>query len=107
MNLLRFKDGEEQAWADWKAKNTDAYGACIFRYAERWAGLMEDEIDKTGEISKEMCEQTSHDADTEGITGFMHGAAKQSLITCWKYGEELKEVMGAHNPAILTMVVEP
>lgn len=38
-------------YEEWKNKNKDEYGACIFRYAERWADLMEIEIEKGYKVS--------------------------------------------------------
>lgn len=35
-----------KAYEDWKAKNTDGYGACVFRYLECWANMMEEEMNQ-------------------------------------------------------------
>ena len=57
-------------------------------------------------------EKCSHDADTDGITGFMYGAAVSILSNHWKYGELLRkwhnkeyghEGDGVVNPAVLTI----
>ena|SRR5271157_5388234 len=92
--------GKEQEYADWKAKNTDPYSARIFTYAEDWANFMEQAIieDKTnvaevGAVAKfitDNAERFSRIADTDGITGFMYGAAVAVLAKCWIYGEQLR-----------------
>lgn len=98
-------------YEDWKNKNTDKYGACIFRYAERWADMMEREIENGAEL-KDVAKKLSHDADTEYITGFMYGVAVNILSQCWEYGEELRKWHnkeykyngdGVVNPAVLTI----
>lgn len=96
----------------WKAKQSDEYGRCVFRYVERWATLMELDI-KQGLSVRDIAESKSHEADTEGITGFMYGCAVSILSQCWTHGEELRkwhnkeynyEGEGTVNPALLTIV---
>ena len=36
-------------------------------------------------------DKLSHEADTEGITGYMYGCAVSILSQCWKYGEYLRK----------------
>lgn len=106
---MKILEGKEKEYQDWKDKNTGSYGACTFRYAERWANLMETEIND-GKDLKDIAENTSHEADTEGITGFMYGMAVNILSQCWQYGEKLREWHnkkynhegdGVVNPAVL------
>lgn len=85
---MKLKDKE--MYENWKAKNTDSYGAGIFRYAEKWANLMEVEIENGASV-KDVAERLSHVADTEGITGYMYGASVSILLQCWEHGEDLKE----------------
>jgi hypothetical protein len=78
--------------ADWKKgleNNSDFYGSGIYRFAERWANMMEAEL-ANGKKLAEVAQETSHAADTEGITGFMYGAAVSVLSHCWLHGEELR-----------------
>ncbi len=107
---------DQKAWDSWVEANKDGYGSCVIRYAARWANLMEDEICKRSmyialekgigpfnpgdkvEFDKirkgvlmDIADKTSHDADLEGITGFMYGCAVSMLAKCWKYGEELRQ----------------
>jgi hypothetical protein len=65
-----------------------------------------------GKEIKDIASETSHLADTEGITGFMYGAAVSILAQCWIHGEELRkwhngeynyDGEGTVNPAILTI----
>lgn len=106
---MKLKD--VKAYENWKAKQKDGYGQAVFRYAERWADMMEDKISK-GEKIKDIADRLSHEADTEGITGFMYGASVSILTQCWEHGEELRkwhnkeydyEGDGVVNPAILTV----
>ena len=92
---MELKDAE--GWAKAKAANTDPYGGRVMSYAEDWANLMEAE---TGDAEpgsnaadhaiKSCAERTSHEADTDGITGFMYGAAVSTLAAVWKHGEALR-----------------
>jgi len=109
-----FDDNKDQkGYEDWKSKQTDdnGYGLAVFRYAETWADLMETQL-KVGFTVEEIADKTSHQADTEGITGFMYGMAVSILSLHWEYGEELKtwhnnkyeyKGDGVVNPAILTI----
>ena len=82
---------DQPKYDDWKAKqNGDPYGLECFNYAERWANLMEAKISDGMEI-KDIAKDTSHEADTSGITGFMYGMAVSILAQCWKHGEQLRQ----------------
>ncbi len=104
-------------WQAARAANTDPYGKAVLDFAERWADLMEAKM-ATGETLEAVAESTSHEADTEGITGFMYGAAVSTLSQCWAHGEQLRrwhnldtqigtegeranEIGGVLNPALL------
>ena len=72
---------------------------------------MEEKIEN-GEKLSDIAESTSHEADVEGITGFMYGCAVSVLSNVWEYGDELRkwhnkeydyEGDGVVNPAILTV----
>ena len=80
---------DEKAWQEFKGKNRNFYGAGVVVYAERWARLMQLEI-AGGKSLEEVAEATSHEADTDGITGFMYGCAVSILVHCWKHGERLR-----------------
>lgn len=80
---------DENFYHDWKNKNQDGYGAAIFRYAERWADLMEKAV-ADGKRLVDVADALSHEADSEGISGFMHGTAVSILAQCWQHGEELR-----------------
>ncbi len=93
--------------------NSDGYGAAIIRYGEAWADLMEAEL-ASGKQLKDVAEPTSMTADTDGITGYMYGAAVSGLAEFWEHGEELRrwhnakhnvspDQAGTVNPAILTI----
>ena len=80
---------DKGTWEEGVEKNQDGYGSAVYRYAEKWARLMEARLvqgETVGQCAKDM----SHLADDEGITGFMYGAAVRILAKCWKHGEELR-----------------
>lgn len=83
------KISDESIWNDWKKDNQEPYGKAIIDYAERWANLMEKEM-YNGVPLEDIAEKTSHDADAEGITGFMYGASVLVLASCWEHGEQLR-----------------
>jgi hypothetical protein len=105
----------EEKYQQGLANNKDPYGRACYTFAERWAELMEKDIEKTGDAKAAIltnAEERSFEADTEGITGFMYGAAVRILSDCWLYGEILRkwhnkeynyEGEGVVNPAILTI----
>ena len=114
---MKLKDAE--AWNEAVRINTDPYSACCVRYAERWADLMEQRMSEGATIG-DIADKTSHEADTEGITGFMYGCAVSMLAKCWEHGEDLRrwhnlktqirdegakanESGGVLNPAIMTV----
>lgn len=69
--------------------SSDGYGRGILKFSQRWAELMEKQLDegKTFEQMARLCERA---ADTDGITGFMYGCAVGFLSDVWEYGEELR-----------------
>ncbi len=60
-------------------KNTDWYGRGIYTYAERWAKLMQNAIEKEWKSLQDVASKFSYEADLEGITWFMYGAAVSIL----------------------------
>ena len=115
---MKILEGKEQEYKDWYEKNSDPYGRACFTYAERWAGLLEKKIAESADPEKAIVDNAgklSHEADIEGITGFMYGAAVSILSQCWIYGEYLRKWHnkeyyydgdGAVNPAIITIETE-
>jgi len=111
---------DTEAWQVYLDNNQDGYGGGVISYAERWARLMQLEMDN-GSNLEEIAEATSYEADIDGITGFMYGAAVATLAWCWKYGEQLRcwhnlktqygnegeianETGGVLNPAVLILI---
>ena len=87
---MQYADGSGVSWNSWLAnQKDDPYGVAIFAYAERWANLMETRM-SDGSRLEDIAQQASHDADTDGITGFMYGAAVATLSKTWAHGEELR-----------------
>lgn len=119
-DLLNSKIGEiefncknPEALQSFEDANKDGYGFGIMTYAKLWGRLMQYEIDKGAKLI-DIATSTSHDADIEGITGFMYGAAVKVLSECWFYGEDLRKWHnkeyghlgeGVVNPAVLSVSV--
>jgi hypothetical protein len=114
---LRDPDGWEKSW---EANRDSPYGAAILSYAERWGRLMQVRMEQEGSGVTDVANRSSHDADVEGITGFMYGAAASILASTWEHGEDLRrwhnlktqignegekanESGGVLNPAILSI----
>lgn len=85
---MKLKD--EKGWKECQANNTDGYGKVGVPYAERWADMMEARM-KQGEKLADIAKDTSHEANVEGITGFMYGCAVLILSQVWAHGEELRQ----------------
>ena len=83
------KQGKEAEYQALKEENaSDFYAAGIFQFAERWGGMMEQELGD-GFTVAEAAVKTEHQADTEGITGYMYDCAVNVLSDFWEHGEEL------------------
>jgi hypothetical protein len=112
---MKIIKGKEKEYKDWYDKNSDGYSRACFTYAEKWAELLEAEIDNSNDVMKcfvDNADRLSREADTEGITGFMYGCAVSILSQCWEYGEYLRKWHnkeygydgdGVVNPAIMTV----
>lgn len=87
--ILTFKLKDEAGWKLSVEKNQDGYGSGVIRFAARWANLMEAKMAKGAKL-KDIADKCSHEADVEGITGFMYGAAVSTLSQVWEHGEELR-----------------
>lgn len=108
-------EGMETEYADYvKLNSQDGYSRGVVVYGELWAQFMQKEM-AAGRTLEECADETSHKADTDGITGFMYGAAVSALAKFWKHGEALRvwhnkqyghEGAGVVNPAILTVKTE-
>lgn len=86
---MKLKKDMERDYAKALENNSDFYGSGIYRFAERWAEMMEERL-ATGKSIADIAGQTSHDSDTEGITGVMYGCAVGVLAHFWEHGEELR-----------------
>mgnify|MGYP001128586800 CR=1 FL=1 len=88
-SMSRFTVSDKKVWEDYKRKNRDGYGHAILTYASRWAKLMEESISQ-GHNLEDVAKDLSNDADLEGITGFMYGAAVKILSDVWVHGDQLR-----------------
>lgn len=87
MDAFSVKDAA--LWQRCRDNNKDPYGNAVNEYAARWATQMEARM-AGGEQLAAIAKETSHTADTEGITGFMYGAAVSTLAAVWAHGGELR-----------------
>lgn len=88
--IVAFDVSDEAAWNSYLEVNRDdGYGEAVLRYAARWARLMEQRI-AAGESLESVADEESRKADTEGVSGFMHGLATSVLVNCWRHGESLR-----------------
>lgn len=85
--ILRDAEGWQQA--NLANPSSEPYGHRVMTYAEDWANAMEREMVKGRSIA-ESAKETSHEADTDGITGFMYGCAISILSRVWEHGEALR-----------------
>ena len=112
---MKIRPGMEEKYRQGYNNNLDPYGHAVYTFAERWAELMEEDIEAcNGPVAAAIAnfDVRSREADTEGISGFMYGCAVSILSDCWEYGEILRkwhnkeygyEGDGVVNPAILTI----
>lgn len=118
--VLPIEVKDQAAYDSMVEKNSqDGYSACTVRYAARWANWMEKKIAEGAKV-EDIAKQTGHDADIEGITGFMYGCAVSILAQFWEHGEALRrwhnldtqikdegekanETGGVLNPALLSV----
>lgn len=118
---MRIIKGKEKEYKDWYDKNSDGYSRACFTYAERWAELLEAEIDKSNDVMKcfaDNADRLSREADTEGITGFLCTDVQLGILSqCWEYGEYLRKWHnkkydydydgdGVVNPAVMAVGVK-
>jgi hypothetical protein len=87
---IRFADDKEADWRTFAEANQDPYGSAVVRFADKWARLMQVRLRAGGKLD-EIADAASHDADDEGITGFMYGCAVSLLSRCWERGEALRQ----------------
>jgi len=85
---MKLKDAE--GWARSRTINDDPYGKAALDFAERWADLMEERMGGDEALLSSIAKEASHDADTDGITGFMYGVAVSMLSHVWEHGEALR-----------------
>ncbi len=109
---MEIKEGKVKDFKHFVEINSnDGYSYGVVKYMHWWTDLMEAEMAK-GKKLEDIAEKTSHDANKEGITGFMYGYAVAALADFWEYGEELRQWHngkyghygdGVVNPAIITV----
>jgi hypothetical protein len=83
------KISNQDRWDEWVKNNQDPYGSGVIRFAERWADIIERDL-AAGVPFATAARDGANEADTEGITGFMYGAAVTVLATSWERGDQLR-----------------
>lgn len=88
--IVEFDIVDHKAWDECVAANQDGgYCEAVLRYAARWARLMDKQVAR-GATVESVAESAASEADTEGMTGFMHGCAVWILAKVWRHGESLR-----------------
>ena len=117
--ILSFTIKDAESWQKSLDNNKDGYGSGVIRFAARWANLMEQKMSNGAKL-EDIADAASHEADVEGITGFMYGASVSILSQVWAHGEQLRlwhnlstqlgnegekanESGGVLNPALLSL----
>ena len=88
---MKIKPELEKEYSEYVTRNAnDPYVKEIIQYSERWAELMEANLE-SGQAIPDMAEKSSATADTSEITGFMYDCAVSDLYRFWIHGEELRQ----------------
>lgn len=90
--MLFIDDEAKQAWRSGVESSPNPYVGAIYAYAERWASRMQHLLaQEEGATVEDVAPGASHDADTDGITGFQYNLAVVLLAQAWAHGEELRQ----------------
>lgn len=92
--IPRFALANGKVWQKMVERNKDTYGRNTLRYTARWAHLMEKRMLAGGRL-EEILIASSHQADTDGVSGFMHGAATGILLKVWGFRELLRNCLAS------------
>src|SRR5437867_1120933 len=94
---MKIKPGLEKEYAEYVKMNSgDDYSKGVVDYTERWVILLEEAIGQQTisntieHTIRSRAKDASHEADTDGITGFMYGCAVQAIAKFWEHGEVLR-----------------
>lgn len=91
---MKILKGYEKEYKDYCTEHSTGGSKLCLEYAERWAELLEQEIDKTDDVMKciaDNANRLSFKADTIGISGFMYSYSVNILSHYWEYGDYLKK----------------
>lgn len=91
---MKILEGREEEYKAQFAKCKDFYERSCFTYAEKWAEMLENEIETSTDDAKKVIEDNAArlgmKADTMGITGNIYGCAVNVLAQYWEYGDYLR-----------------
>ena len=86
---MKIHENLQKEYDEYVVKNSkDSYSKGVVDYTAKWGDVMEAAIAE-GKAIADIADSTSHEADTDGITGFMYGCAVSALARFWVHGEEL------------------
>ena len=91
---MKILEGHEKEYKDYCNEHSTGGSKLCLEYSERWAELLEQEIDQTDDVMKcitDNADRLSLKADTIGISGFMYRYSINILSHYWKYGDYLKK----------------
>ena len=85
--------GFEKEWKECCETAPDRYCKGVVEYMDRWARLMQYEMDKQGTgLTKKIVFETEDLADNHGMSGYSASMARNRLYQYWYLGVELAEI---------------
>lgn len=82
---------DTDGWAKCKANNTDPYGGCCVKVAERVMAILDAEPDALAEnTASDLVIRADNETKAGGITGFMAGAVASIVSGCHSRGDEFR-----------------
>ena len=91
---MKIAKGKEQEYKDWYEKTViHTVERVLHMLKMGWNDGREDRSirRRRNEVIVDNAKQLSYEADRDGITGFMYGAAVSILSQYWEYGECLRK----------------
>ena len=88
--MKKFSIKDKELWQKCLDANVDdKYGTEINRFSAAWAHIMEKKMEAGAKL-EDIVKESDREANTEGITGFMYGAAVSTLAGVWEHGDRLR-----------------
>lgn len=91
----------KEIYLNWKKINVgNGYGFDIFDFCEKWANLMEEEIEK-GKSIEDVADKTSEIVGRKEISNTMFDSALNILYKCWIHGYDLESWFKKKNRHVI------